>query len=116
MGVTNALEHLFLPKQIFGIELESKGKEYQKFHYALILQSCGEGEQGTLIPGINPGAHVLVQAKTHATSKKLFETINNISRYGLDLTLIEPEKLYKLNDLVSLNMKPSFFIGELLGY
>jgi hypothetical protein len=112
---TNALEHLFLPKQIFGIELESKGKEYQKFHYVLVVQSCDEGERGTVIPGISPGARVLIQTKNNVTSKKLYEALNTISRSGVDLTLIDPEKFHKLQDLLSLKIKPNFFIGELLG-
>lgn len=114
-NATNALEHLFLPKQIFGIELESKGKEYQKFHYVLVVQSCEEGGRGTVIPGVSPGAHVLIQTKNNSTSKKLYEALNTISRSGVDLTLIDPEKFHKLNDLLSLKIKPNFFLGELLG-
>ena len=76
---TNALEYLFLPKQIFGIELESKGKEYQKFHYVLVVQGCDEGEGGTVIPGISQGARVLIQTKNNVTSKKLYESLNTAS-------------------------------------
>ena len=88
----NACEHLFLPKQIFGIELVSKGKDYQKFHYALVLRSCDEGERGTIVPGITPGAEVLIQTTNDTATKNLKSTLNKILLCGLDLTQIDPEK------------------------
>ena len=111
----NAYEHFFLPRQIFGIELESKGADYQKFHYALVLQACDEGKEGVVVPGITPGAKVLVKTTKNTATKRFIKILNKILIKNLDLTKIEPENFHKLNDLLLLNMAPNFFIGELLG-
>jgi hypothetical protein len=111
----NAFEHLFLPQQIFGIELKSQGKDYQKFHYALVVRSCGEGERGTIVPGIIPGAEVLIQTTNYTATKNLKIALNKILLCGLDLTKIAPEKFRQLNNLLLLKMTQKFFVGELVG-
>jgi hypothetical protein len=111
----NALEHLFLPGQVFGLELKSNGKDYQKFHYALVLRSCGEGECGTVVPGIMPGAEVLIQTTNDTAIKNLNSVLNKILLSGLNLTQISPEKFRRLNNLLLLKMVTNFFVGELVG-
>jgi len=111
---TNAQEHLFLPGQIFGLEYQSTGQDFQKFHHILVLRSCGEGESGTIVPGVSPGAEVLIQALTKVAVLNLISVFKKIQLSGVCLSGVKSDKYKYLNQIISIKMRPDFFIGELI--
>lgn len=113
-SLLNATEHLFLPGQIFGLEYRSAGRDFQKFHHVLVLRSCREGEPGTIVPGVNPGAQVLVQASTNTVLLNLISVFKKIQSFGICLTKIDSKKYEYLNQLLSMKMRTDFFTGELI--
>lgn len=113
-SMPNAVEYLFSPGQIFGLEYRSTGRDFQKFHHILVLRSCCAGELGTIVPGVNPGAEVLLQALTNTVLINLIYTFKKIQSLGICLTTIEGDKFKYLNQLLLMKMKTNFFIGELV--
>lgn len=113
-SLTNATEHLFLPGQIFGLEYRSTGRDFQKFHYILVLRSCTGNDLGTMVPGVSPGAEILVQALTNTVLLNLISVFKKIQSFGICLTKIDSKKYEYLNQLLSLKMRTDFFIGELI--
>jgi hypothetical protein len=51
--------HFYL-NSIFGFGYESMGKDFEKFHHVFVLRACLAGEVGGIIPGISPGAEILL--------------------------------------------------------
>lgn len=111
---SNAMEHFFSPGQIFGLELLSRGKDFKKFHHVLVLRSCKDGECGVVVPGVNPGAEVLVQAMNNSLSLNLICNLNIMHSKNIDLTKISTESYQYLNKLLYLKISADFFIGELI--
>ncbi|OPZ24114.1 MAG: hypothetical protein BWZ03_00295 [bacterium ADurb.BinA186] len=113
-SLPNVTEHLFLPGQIFGLEYRSTGRDFQKFHHILVLRSCTENILGTMIPGVSPGAEVLVQASTNTVLLNLISVFKKIQSFGICLTKIDSKKYEYLNQLLSMKMRTDFFTGELI--
>lgn len=113
-SLPNAMEYLFLPGQIFGLEYRSNGRDFQKFHHVLVLRSCSAYEPGTIVPGVYPGAKVLVQALTNTVLLNLISVFKKIQSSGICLTKIDEKKYNYLNQLLSMKMRTDFFIGELI--
>lgn len=113
-SLPNAMEYLFLPGQIFGLEYRSTGRDFQKFHHILVLRSCGDNEPGAIVPGVYPGAQVLVQASTNKVLLNLISVFKKIQLSGICLTKIDVKKYEYLNKLLSMKMRTDFFTGELI--
>jgi hypothetical protein len=111
---TNAWEHLFLPGQIFGIEWKSNGTEFEKFHHLFVLKACGEGEVGVVVPGVTPGAEVLINTSNNINSQRLMSAFKKLQSSGVKLTDIDVEKCRYLNDLIMLKMNADFLVGAII--
>jgi len=113
-GIKNAFEYLFLPGKIFGISCESSGQDYKKFNLAFVLRACASGENGTEVPGVMPGAEVLLKTLTKASSVKMVSIIKKIQLNGLDPSTLDASTYRYLDRLILLKMKTDFFEGGLL--
>lgn len=114
-GLINTFEYLLLPNEIFGFAYESTGNDYKKFHHAFVLRACAPGEKGHAIFGIYPGAEILVNALTNATSMRLRSTLKTIEKHGLNLSNISAHKYQQLNRILDTKSSLEYFIGELIG-
>ncbi len=114
MAPDGGQENLFRAGQIFGLECRSTGKEFQKFHHILVLRACDAGEGATVVPGVNPGAEVLVETLTNKVSLSLISIFKKLELHKINLEKISQEKYYYLNQLLLSNMKTDFFVGELI--
>lgn len=113
LNFENAIDYFFEPGQIFGFLCESKGQNFQKFYYSFILQACSEREIGNIIPGISPGAKVLVKTLNKITSNKLITVLNNMANEGKNLSQISLENYVYLNKLLNEKIRIDYFVSEL---
>jgi hypothetical protein len=113
-STAGALDNYFVPGQIFGFRCRSMGKDFEKFDYALVLRACDFGERGTIVPGITPGAHVLVQTLTNTSLLRFISTLKKLLSNGINLANICDDKYLYLNHLLSMKIDTNFFVGELV--
>lgn len=113
-NIIDAFDYLFLPNDIFGFSYSSTGQDYKKFHHMFILRSCFPGERGSLIPGISPGAEILVKALTISAINQLRGILGDISKNKIDFSKIEASQYKKLNNLLDISAKTNYFVGEMI--
>lgn len=112
--IVQAVDYHFTPGQIFGFAYESFGADFKKFHHGFVLRACRGGEVGCMVPGINPGAEILVKTLSSAATLRLKSTLHKIAENGLDLTQIDGKKYRYLNHLLETKSKADFFVGEII--
>jgi hypothetical protein len=112
----SAVNYVFESGQIFGFLCGSKGIDFKKFHYLFIIQACYEHEYGTIIPGISPGAKVLVKALNKINSDKLLNTLKSIVDSGVDLLNISIKDYIYLNELLNAKINADYFVNKLISY
>ena len=113
-GIVNAVDYLFLPNSIFGFSIESFGADYQRFHYVFIVRACLPGEMGSVVPGISPGAEILVKTLTSAASERLKNIIKKLVENRINLLLIDLSYYIQLNRILETKMSTDYFVGELI--
>src|SRR5580698_9954402 len=75
-NIINAFDYIFSKDKIFGFGYESLGTDFKKLNHTFVLKSCSAGEVGCIIPGISPGAQILIRALTGASSMRLKAILN----------------------------------------
>ncbi|OPZ24133.1 MAG: hypothetical protein BWZ03_00292 [bacterium ADurb.BinA186] len=113
--IIHAVDYFFLPGQIFGFACESQGKDFQKFSHVFILRACLPGDLGSIIPGISPGAEILVKTLIHASSLRLRTLLETLKKSNIELPHIPDLNYRKLNYLLETKMSTDYFVGELIG-
>jgi hypothetical protein len=112
-GVINAFDYIFAPDQIFGFAYESFGVDFKKFHHAFVLRTCGPGEIGGVIPGILPGAEILVSTVTAAASSNLRNILQILRASDIKLINLPPSQYRHLNYLLAIRCNIDFFVAEM---
>jgi hypothetical protein len=113
--ITHAVDYFFLPGQIFGFACESHGKDFQKFSHVFILRACLPGDLGSIIPGVSPGAEILVKTLIHASSFRLRALLDMLKKSNIELSQMSDLNYRKLNYLLETKMSTDYFVGELIG-
>ena len=110
----NAFDYKFTPNQIFGFAYESTGQDFQKFHHAFVLMACSPGEVGNIIPGIYPGAKILISALSKTAALRLKKILEILQKNSVILSDISISKYRNLNRLLDIKNNVDFWVGELL--
>jgi hypothetical protein len=109
------IDYLFLPGQILGFSYESLGADFKKMHHAFVVRACLPGEVGNVVPGICPGAEVLVKTLSSAGVIKLKSILQKLANNGVNLASITHDRYRYLNYLLEKKSNADFFLGELTG-
>ncbi len=115
-NIWNSFDYCFLPGQIFGFSYESLGTDYKKLNHAFVARSCFPGNSGSIIPGINPGAEILVKTLRGSDTLKLRSILQKFIKNGVDLSALPAARYRHLNSLLETNSSTDFFIGERMGW
>lgn len=107
-------EHYFQPGDIFGMEMISNGKEYRHCHQIFILKACSEGEVGQIVPGVKPGAEVLLHTSKKLFSLKFLLCFNRIAKLNHGIGVLSDKKIKYLNTLINTKINHSYFLESLL--
>jgi hypothetical protein len=113
-NIAQNIDYLFLPGQILGFFYESSGIDFKKIHHAFIMRSCWPGEVGNVVPGIYPGAEILVKTLSSAGAIKLKFILQKLANNGVNLALLSPDKYRHLNDLLEAKLNTDYFVGEII--
>jgi hypothetical protein len=112
--VINAVDYFFSPGLVFGFACQSYGEDFRNFHHIFVMRACAPGEKGNIIPGINPGAEILVKTLTGAASLRLRSILVILKRHNV--TSKVPDAYYqKINQLLEAKMNLDYFVQELIG-
>lgn len=112
--IVEAHDYLFLPGQIFGFAYESAGTDFKKFHHAFVVRSSLPGETGNVVPGIFPGAEILVKTMSSAATERLKSILQTLSNNSVILTALSVSQYGYLNHLLEIKFNTDFFVGELI--
>lgn len=112
-AIIEAVDYQFLPGQIFGFAYESFGVDFKKFHHGFVLRACRGGEVGCMVPGINPGAEILVKTFGGVMTNRFKEILQVLAQNQVDLTAITGSQYRRLNDLLETKSSTVFLVGEL---
>lgn len=112
--VMNAFDYIFSSNEIFGFHYKSTGLDFKKFHHAFILRTCNKGEKGSTVPGISPGAEILVKATTKEKVKKLEMILDKLLSNKINLSKISIHEYKKLNYLFDINSDANYWVGEII--
>ena len=113
-SIINAFDYTFLPNSIFGFGYESMGKDFEKFHHVFVLRACLAGEMGGIIPGISPGAEILLQTSSYVASINLRKIFQKLEKNKINLSKLPAQNYRRLNKLLDVKMSTDFFVGELI--
>jgi hypothetical protein len=112
--VGKAFDYIFSSNQIFGISYESTGQNFKKFHYTFVLRTCVPGDEGHIIPGIFPGAEILIKAVGSTQSLNLKNTLSEMNKNGINLTEMNQKNYKFIGEILQAKLKRSFFLNELI--
>lgn len=112
--ITHAFDYHFLPGKVFGFSYESFGADFKKLHHGFVLRACGPGGMVSVVPGISPGAEILVKTLSGASTLRLKSTLQKLVESGLHLSQIDDRKYQYLNYLLETRSKVDFFVGKLI--
>jgi hypothetical protein len=110
----NAFDYIFSQDEVFGFSYESTGTDFKKLNHTFVLRSCSAGEVGSIIPGISPGAQILIKALTGASSMRLKAILNKLQQNKIDLSKLSVLHYHRLNHLLETQSNTDFLVGELL--
>lgn len=116
-SVTNSFisqQHFFKAEDIFALEWISYGKEYQKFHYVFLLRAGAENSRVGDIPGVKPGAEVLIYTQNKQSSLRFSLWLKRISQSGNPLLGFSRFNILNLKFILDAKMKSNYFVENLL--
>jgi hypothetical protein len=113
-NIINAFDYIFLPGSIFGFSYESMGKDFEKFHHLFVLRACLAGEVGGIIPGISPGAEILLQTSSNLASINFRKILQKLEKNKINLSKLSAPNYRRLNRLLDVKISADFFVGELI--
>jgi hypothetical protein len=117
-GCTNDLideiDYVFGPGQVFSFAYKSLGLDYKKLHQCFVLRALKPNDEGSIIPGINPGAEILLCTTGATSSQRFREILQKLQKAGIDPVGLDPERYSYLYRLLEAKMPTDYFVFELL--
>lgn len=112
--IVDQIDYVFAPGEIFGFAYKSLGADYKALHQCFVLRALEPNGEGGIIPGISPGADILLST-TGATSSQRFRTIlQQLQKSGVDPLALEATQYAHLHRLIDAKLSADYFVTELI--
>lgn len=112
--LVDQVDYVFEPDEIFGFAYKSTGSDYKKLHQCFILRALKPNEEGAVVPGILPGAEILLCTTGATSSQRFRDILRRLLKSGIDPVGLGHEGYAYLHRLLEAKMPTDYFIYELI--
>lgn len=112
--IVDHIDYVFAPGEIFGFAYKSLGADYKALHQCFVVQTLKPDEHGSVIPGINPGAEILLSTTGATSSQRFRATLQQLQKSGVDPLALEATQYAHLHRLLEAKLSTDYFVTELI--
>lgn len=112
--VVDHIDYVFAPGEIFGFAYKSLGSDYKALNQCFVVQTLKPDERGSIIPGISPGAEILLSATGATTSQRFRVILQLLQKMGVDPLALEATQYAHLHRLLEAKLSTDYFVTELI--